>query len=148
VYLVVAGEFYENESDYRKMIPNTLADRILIVNRFLPDDELNQAIYHSDYVVLPYRSGTQSGILAQSIALGTPVLSSKLPGLSMYLEEGKTGLTFPVAEKSSVIDLVLELIEGERTYSWDQVNFEEARRRWSWERFGALLKDSLVNQLH
>lgn len=144
VYAVIAGEFYEDESEYRKMIPNTLADRILIVNRFLTDEELNQAIYHSDFVVLPYKSGTQSGILAQSIALGTPVICSDLPGLSMYLSEGKTGLTFPVGDKDAFRNLILDLIEDEHSFRSREEDFEEARDRWSWKRFGEQLYDSFI----
>jgi glycosyltransferase involved in cell wall biosynthesis len=46
---------------------------------YLDDEKFVQLINSSHYVVLPYRGGTNSGVLSMSSALGRPCITTKIP---------------------------------------------------------------------
>lgn len=52
----------------------------LIADR-VPENELARLVASARAVVCPYRSATQSGVVAYSLALGTPCVVSRQPGL-------------------------------------------------------------------
>lgn len=140
VQFVIAGEFYENPQPYSELIPPELSSNFLLENRFLTENEMHAVIQKSDAIVLPYRSGTQSGILAQSMALSTPIICSDIPGLSMYVEEGKTGMIF---QRENIADLTNTLTRFLTEFSLDLTHFAEIQKKWSWESFGNALKEAL-----
>lgn len=50
-----------------------------VVLDYLDDEEFVKLICSSHYVVLPYRGGTNSGVLSMASALGRPCITTKLP---------------------------------------------------------------------
>src|SRR5262249_45619180 len=56
--LVVAGEFYEDRAAYEGLANE--AGGVRIVDRYIPDDEVEALFRAADVTVLPYREGTQS----------------------------------------------------------------------------------------
>lgn len=50
---------------------------IIEINRYIPNNELATLIHHSEYVVLPYRTVTQSGVLMSAFAFNKFVVASK-----------------------------------------------------------------------
>lgn len=59
--------------------------------RFVSDQEMVDYISQSDVVVLPYRSATGSGIIPVSYHCKTPVIATKVGGLSEVVQDGETG---------------------------------------------------------
>ena len=56
LYLLVAGEFYEDEATYRKQIEaNGLTDRIIIRNEFIADADLPKYFGAADLIAQPYK---------------------------------------------------------------------------------------------
>jgi len=53
-----------------------------LVERYLSDEEFDTWILASDYVVLPYRAGSSSGVLARAALLGRPAIVADVGGLS------------------------------------------------------------------
>lgn len=83
--LVVAGR---NQSS----LPNeAIATAATYFDGFLPDADLDHLIAHASAVVLPYDKVSESGILHQSLSVGTPVIASDIPGFRERLREGETG---------------------------------------------------------
>jgi len=63
VLLLAVGEFYEDESRYRRRVQDlNLSSRIQFVSNYVPNDQVRLYFSASDVVVLPYLSATQSGI--------------------------------------------------------------------------------------
>ncbi len=62
--LLVAGEFYEDKRPYIEQVAKLgLADRIRIVDRYIPNEDVGLYFAAADVVVLPYETATQSGIV-------------------------------------------------------------------------------------
>ena len=89
--LVVAGEFYERPEAYEALA--RAAGGVRLLNRYIPDEEVEALFRAADVTVLPYRSGTQSGVTHVSHALGVPVIATRVGGITETVKDGVTGLT-------------------------------------------------------
>ena len=123
VTLVVAGEFYEDAAPYRAQVlrinattasfatPSALdagrGDAVRLLDRYLPDDEVEALFKAADVVVLPYRSATQSGVTHVAYALGVPVITTDVGGLSETVRPGETGLVVPPEDPRALADAVV-----------------------------------------
>ncbi len=92
-HLVIAGEPYEDLAPNLARIA-ALPDpaRVHVHARYVPDAEVPLFFSAADAVVLPYRSGTQSGITAIAQHFATPVIATDVGGLKEAIEDGVTGL--------------------------------------------------------
>lgn len=83
-------------------------DSILYINKYLANEELANLIRHCEFVVLPYRSATQSGCLMSAFAFNKPVLGTKVGDLPLEIEDHVTGM---IVEANSMDDLLSGLNE-------------------------------------
>ncbi len=93
--LVVAGEFYEDAGPYRLLAERAGGEpAVRLLERYLPDEEVEAVFKAADVVVLPYRSATQSGVTHVAYALGVPVITTDVGGLAETVTPA-TGLVVP-----------------------------------------------------
>lgn len=101
IKLLVAGEFYDKMEDYTVLIKNLgIKEKVIIYNKFIPDDEVKHFFSACDLVVQPYRTATQSGVTQIAYHFGVPMVVTNVGGLPEIVEEGKTGYLADVNEKS------------------------------------------------
>lgn len=86
--LVIAGNGYF--SDLEKILIEKDND-IVVLNRFVDDNEMVWLYEKSKAVVLPYKEASQSGVLPIAYHFLKPVIVSNQKGLLENLENGKTG---------------------------------------------------------
>ena len=104
VRLLIVGEFYDNPSTYIEKIKElSLTNHVLIVNKFVPNEEVGEYYLASDLNILPYRSATQSGILNVSYGFLKPVLVTNVGGLSEFVNNGKTGVVVEPNSSESIV---------------------------------------------
>jgi D-inositol-3-phosphate glycosyltransferase len=128
--LVVAGEFYEDPAAYAGLIQD--AGGVRLIDRYIPDEEVEALFRAADVTVLPYRSGTQSGVTHVAYALGTPVIATRVGGLTESIRDGETGLTVPPEDPPALAAAIVRFFAeglGERmrgpiaslraSHSWD-----------------------------
>lgn len=86
-----------------------ISDSVIFEGR-LSDEKLIQSYQHADLTLLPSvdRSEAFGLVLLESMACGTPVIASNLPGVRSVVKEDETGLL--VAPKS--IDSLLEALQA------------------------------------
>ena len=91
--LWVVGEFYEDRAlTDRRIATLGIGDRVTLVDRYVPNEEVSRYFRAADLALLPYRSATQSGIVEIAHAEGLPVLATSVGGLSRQIRDGETGL--------------------------------------------------------
>jgi glycosyltransferase involved in cell wall biosynthesis len=74
-YLIIAGEFWDDLSAYKRMIVDfSLEDRVLIDNRYIPNEEVGTYFSAADSLVAPYTGGTQSGSVSIAVSYGLPMI--------------------------------------------------------------------------
>lgn len=90
--LLVAGEFYEDDTDYLKIInDNHLNDDIIITKTFIPNSEVVNYFCAADIVVQPYRHATQSGVTQIAYHFNKPMLVTNVGGLKEMIPHQVVG---------------------------------------------------------
>lgn len=65
--------------------------QIELINRYIEDDEFQTFINRIDFVVLPYKRASQSGVIPMSFAFGKTVVSTRVGALEEQIPNG-TGI--------------------------------------------------------
>lgn len=127
--LVVAGNGALSEDEIELI--KKLNDKVIIINRFIKDEELVYLFQHSRCVVLPYIEASQSGVLAMAYHFGNPVIVSNLPGLTEFVENHSNGYIY--TEQNELVD-ALNFFDNNtdyenmrmmaRKYSDEKLNFD------------------------
>lgn len=77
VHLLVAGEFWENVAEYHALLAELgLQQRVVIHNRYIPNEQVGHYFAAADVFVAPYSGGTQSGAVNMALGFGLPVVTS------------------------------------------------------------------------
>lgn len=131
--LVVAGEFYEDAAPYRALADRAGGDAaVRWMDRYIPDDEVEALFKAADLVVLPYRSGTQSGVTHVAYAMEVPVLTTDVGGLAETVRPGETGLVVPAERPAALADGIVRFFAddlGQRM----RPAIAQLKREHSWE---------------
>jgi len=136
---IVAGEWYVDRApaEARAARP-PLADRVHLLDRYVTDAEAGVLFAAADAVVLPYRDGTQSGVVPLAWAHGRPVVTTAVGGLPEVVLDGSNGLLVPPADAGA---LALALDRIRRGLRFDPDRIEEAVARAGWPGFVAALEE-------
>jgi D-inositol-3-phosphate glycosyltransferase len=143
--LIVAGEFYESDKPYRDIIArNNIENEVLILDRFIKEDEVSSLFCAAELVVQPYRSATQSGVTQIAYHFEKPMLVTDVGGLSEIVPDGKCGYVVkpePVSIANAINDYFSNNKEEEFTG-----NVREAKARFTWDKLTKAITD-IYNKL-
>lgn len=132
-YLLIAGEFWENEKIYRDLIQRLgLTQRVIIHNRYIPNEEIEAYFVAADALVLPYLEGSQSGVGMIALHYGLPVIATSVGGLAETIVNGETGLIVPPADSIALAGAI-ERFFREGLGDTFRTNMVQTRARLSWE---------------
>ncbi len=93
VQLVVAGECYSSGDKYTQQIARLAhPQRVHMYNQYISDDRVPLFFGAADACVLPYRSATQSGIVAIAYHFETPMIATPVGGLAESVERPGAGI--------------------------------------------------------
>ncbi len=91
--LLVAGEFYEDEKKYRKLIKELgVEEKVIIRNEYIPNDEVPSYFCAAEAVIIPNKTATQSGIIPLAIHFDKSVIVTKVGSHSELISNHKIGL--------------------------------------------------------
>lgn len=99
--LIIAGSGKIDDEIKNKIQSDS---RIILINRYIREEEFEELFNQIDILVLPYKRASQSGVIPMSFAFGVPVIATNVGALSEQVPEG-TGLVIPVDE-----DVILKSI--------------------------------------
>jgi glycosyltransferase involved in cell wall biosynthesis len=135
VKLIVAGEFYEAEEKYLKLIKqHQLEECIILKKDFIPTSEVKFYFSASDAVVLPYKSATQSGIVQVAVNFCMPVIATNVGGIGEVIEDGKTGLVVEKENPGKLAESIIRFYnEGKEKEFTD--NMSSLKEKYSWQNF-------------
>lgn len=109
----------------------------------LTDEELREEYRAADLVFMPLRSATANNALMESIACGTPVVSTAVGGVPEYITEACGRLCPP--EPDALAKAVLELCAEQRAYDALCVSARARAKRFDWRviaaRFATLYEE-------
>lgn len=110
--LLIAGEIYGDKNKYMKAIEAIHKAKVIIHDKFIPDKDVAHYFSAADCCILPYKSGTQSGIQAIATSFELPVLVSKNAGLHESIADGKNGFVIEELTPLALSDKIQNLFSG------------------------------------
>jgi len=97
-----------------------------IRNRFIPDEEVARLFAEADLLALPYIEASQSGVLANAIGFGLPVVATEVGELSAVVQETGMGLVIPPADSSALAKAISTIAVDEHLYDQLSANARSA----------------------
>jgi glycosyltransferase involved in cell wall biosynthesis len=132
-HLLIAGEFWEEEARYRDLIRGQgLEKHVMIHNRYIPNEEIEPYFVVADALVLPYLSGSQSGVGMIALNYGLPVIATSIGGLAETVTDDETGLIVPPAD-SAALAAAIERFFLEGLSNPFRAAISQARGDFSWD---------------
>jgi D-inositol-3-phosphate glycosyltransferase len=142
--LIVAGEFYENDEPYMKIIEERqLRDDVILIKRFINDDEVKYLFGVADLVVQPYRNATQSGVTQIAYHFSKPMIVTDVGGLREIVPDGRCGFVVK-ADSADIAKAIDRFYSGEFAEAF-AVGIREEKARYGWDRMTAAVRDLYMN---
>lgn len=130
--LVIAGDPVRLEPTRRALLEMTAA-RLGAIHRFeyVPFTEVPRYFAAADLLALPYRHVSQSGVLFLALALGLPVVATRVGALPEVLTDGENGLLVSPESPAELASVIVRAL-GDRSL---RAHLAQGGRR-SAERYG------------
>jgi glycosyltransferase involved in cell wall biosynthesis len=129
--LLIAGEFYEDEKNYKELLSDPLIkDNLIIHTEFIADSMVKYYLCAADCLIQPYRNATQSGVTPLAYHFEIPMIVTNVGGLPSLVPDKKVGLVSePNAE--SIAEKVKEYFDLGEDYFLPHLR--EEKKKYSWE---------------
>lgn len=139
IKLIIAGEYYNNEAQYTDQISRlNLEKDIVLVNDFIPNEEVKYYFGAADIVAQPYKNATQSGVTQIGYHFEKPMLVTNVGGLAELVPDQKIG--YVVDPKASAIaEALLKFFHSDDEQKFE-VNIKEEKKKFSWDKMTETLK--------
>jgi glycosyltransferase involved in cell wall biosynthesis len=133
--LLIAGEIYGSEKKYTDQIRvSPASDRIYLMNRYIPDEEVASLFSASDVCVLPYRTATQSGITATAFHFEVPIIATNVGGLKETLKDGALGSIVERPDADMIANSLIHYFEDGLFLQYVE-NIKQQKALNSWDQF-------------
>ncbi|MDP4231051.1 MAG: glycosyltransferase [Bacteroidota bacterium] len=134
--LIVAGEFYGDEPEYRKLIDDLHipAQNLVLATDYIANDKVATYFSAANVVVLPYRTATQSGIVQIAYNFDVPVIATGVGGLAEVVIDGVSGMITKEAMPELVAKDVLRFFQSGLEEQLRR-GVREEKKKYSWDTF-------------
>jgi len=103
-------------------IRNTISDLVGLClgeffynDEFLGDEQFFREMADCDFLLLPHSSSSGSGLLSVAASLGTPIIGSKLPVLTDFVDRYRSGVIFDHFSRGDLFRVVSNLIDNRQS---------------------------------
>ena len=139
--LYIVGDFDGNKDEYLELINKKgIADRVTVIDGYVPDKEVEKYFSAADLVVLPYESATQSGIVQIAYGFRKPVIVTNVGGLPEVVDNGVTGDIIEPFDDNALAGAIYRYFAEGRKEAYTQ-GIIEREYRFSWDRMAELLSE-------
>ena len=146
IKLIIAGEFYDDKTEYTDMITNLgIEDNIIMKSDFIPAEKVKDYFCAADMITQTYRTATQSGVTQIAYSFDRPMLVTDVGGLAEIVPNNKVGYVTsqnPIEIANAIIDFYTNNKEAEFT-----INTSTEKKRFSWESFVDGVEQLMQKQL-
>lgn len=114
--LVVAGR-----GIYSYQIPKDLQNSpsLILLNRFIHENEIKSLFNQADVLICPYRDATQSGVLMTARVFNIPVIVSNVGALPEYVQDGKNGYIYNINDEKGLENSILKFLNENKLVDKD-----------------------------
>lgn len=127
--MMIVGE--GDMSPYMPLIDN-LPD-VQIINRWVGEEDIAALFNQSSILILPYTSGSQSGVLPIAAGFGLPVIATCVGGIPEQIENENTGLLVNPGSVPELTNALKRLFENPNLARWLGENLQrDFRENKNW----------------
>ncbi|MHA1381472.1 MAG: glycosyltransferase family 4 protein [Candidatus Helarchaeota archaeon] len=145
--IIIAGKFDDFRRYQRYINQNS---KIEIINKYIPNCELPKYLNNASFVVLPYLSATQTGIIPLAYSFGKPVIATKVGSIPEIVEDGINGLLVEPKNEKVLANAIVRLISDDSLVKKMSNNAKNyCKKNLSWDSIAIrtiLLYKDLVNK--
>jgi glycosyltransferase involved in cell wall biosynthesis len=132
IRLLVAGEFYEDESPYQALLERPeIRDLVILRTVFIPDSQVRHYLCAADLVVQPYRSATQSGVTPLAYHFEIPMLVTRVGALPDRVPDGQVGIVTEPDPKSITEGILRFYAKGAEHFI---PHIRSEKKKYTWQR--------------
>lgn len=133
--LVIGGECYGDFKRYQDLINvSPLKNNIRVYEQYIPDDMVTILFSAADLLVLPYRSATQSGVVALAYQLELPMVVTDVGALGEAVRASDTGIVVAKSTPQAIAEGIREYFSSENQDRY-LANIRTEKKRLSWSDF-------------
>lgn len=132
---LIVGEFYDDKQKYIDLIKPEHLHFYTIIDRFVTADESAEVFTISDLLALPYKTASQSGVLADALNFELPPIVSNQPGVTEYLENEKNSLIFESENIEQLKSLLIKYLNNSNLQNIINNNLRVLKAKLSWKSF-------------
>ncbi len=135
--LLLVGEIWEDrESVVTAINESPYKDRIILLDRYVSDDEVANYFSAADVVVLPYLRASQSGVAHIAMTFGKPIVVSRVGGLEESMAEYSGTYFIPPGDSAAIKDAIVRIMTEQPG------PFEPPKRGWGEivEKYSAIIE--------
>jgi len=133
--LIIAGECYGSFDKYTDQINKSpFKDNIIVLEQYIPDDMVTTLFSASDVLVLPYRSATQSGVIAVAYQLELPMVVTDVGSLGETIRLSNIGLVASSVSPEAIAESIKKFFSLEDRSIYIE-NIKKEKKRLSWKSF-------------
>jgi glycosyltransferase involved in cell wall biosynthesis len=141
--LLIVGDFNsrQGKDEYVDLLEKSgCRKNILLIDGYVPNDEVEKYFAACDLVVLPYNSATQSGIIQIAYGFEKPVVATDVGGLGEVVIDGKTGCVVPPKEPRALASAVVQFFSENKGPEFAG-HIREESYRYSWSKMVDVIED-------
>lgn len=132
VKVLMAGK--TNSVYLRELQKKSQGIDIVFMPSFIPDQDLYQMIDAADYIALPYREISQSGVLLLALYFRKPLLISDLPSFRETLKGFTPDMFFEAGNVIAMRELIVKMLKGEVDIRQELQIIDNLNSEYSWEK--------------
>jgi len=131
--LIIAGEFYEDETPYMELVKKLeLETDCIFYKDFIPDSEVHYYFSAADVTVQPYKNATQSGVTQVAYFYNKPMIVTNVGGLPELVPNEKAGFVTEI-DPTAIAAAIEKFYTENRSESMS--NFVKAEKeKYSWDK--------------
>lgn len=141
VTLLVVGEFWKDKDRYIRLIEDLgIDDSVILVDQYIPNEEIGTYFNAADLVVQPYISATGSGVVQTAFGFNKPVVATSVGSLPEVIEDGRTGYLVPPKDPDKLAQAVIKFFCEDDSAGFCK-NIEKEKYRFSWDRMADVIQE-------
>ena len=130
---IIAGKRKSKEvATYLKKKEKEL-ENLIVVDKFIPDENVQIYFNACDVVVLPYTSITTSGVVSLAYSFAKPVITTNVGGLPEIVINGKTGFLVEPNNTDALVKAIKEIFNMDYEKMGKEA-YKMAKERYTWKR--------------
>ncbi len=137
-YLIIAG--YPNDIGIMNFLNKQSCTNIIVVQRFIPDDQIQRYMNAAEIVVLPYRDILTSGCLLLAMSFGKALIVPDLGCLSDTLDENG-GILYNADDENGLLNSMNAILQMDFE-SMGKYNKEKLSETYGWDLIARKTKEA------